>query len=777
MASHDHLQAQFLPISPEFDLDSFAQSSDNINYVSRLSKEILNEHSAGSIEALVFAVVIKGGRPLVIEGWEPCLPSSLYSRQWLECNHGHKVESVRDISNEANISMTIGHYLRSMGKLTQQFTALNYMESKHQRLYLKDIDCPEAWACHLKSVIPESIFYLNECIRDANIDSSSSFELNHNGRTYTHKGITPAGDLMSSLPSEMQALNFMCYVGHEGTYTAAHREMCATIGHNIMVEASKDFGDEIEGSSIWFMTETKEREDILDYFSAVLGHDVDVEKHFAQINAWKKAPFKVWVVEQKVGDLVIIPPLAPHQVWNRGTRTIKVAWNRTTVDTLELALHESLSNYRMVCREEQYKCKAIVYYTLQKYYQILLHNKINKNIWQHGRTKQLLDEFRRLFYLYQEMLLSEMLSEFSEEKKIEMLPFDSGVTCSYCRCNIFNRFLTCKACSSDDLGVAGDTFDICMDCYVMGRSCVCISNLSWVEQWDWKTLIDQYNLWREYLIGFYNSGDISRYPESLDDAKKTFGKKTLAEICQEQLKIRPIRKLQNSGGPRYIFNNSDSKARQEIKPKCTKRRRKPKSNISKNKNTELEIANKSRCHFCNRQDWNWKMAFCSSCCLAFCYNVLWLKFDLMPQIVMADNKWRCPRCLNICSCKNCQKISVQKPYQPKKMLLGHNTKKVADFRSVESLIDFSRSKLICLSDDTDNSQEYMHNKRLKRISNDGESEESASFVEYPESNFAPFEKTINLTSGYTNCIDPYLCNLSTTVPSQKSRSSMKTDEI
>lgn len=90
MASHDHLQAQFLPISPEFDLDSFAQSSDNINYVSRLSKEILNEHSAGSIEALVFAVVIKGGRPLVIEGWEPCLPSSLYSRQWLECNHGHK---------------------------------------------------------------------------------------------------------------------------------------------------------------------------------------------------------------------------------------------------------------------------------------------------------------------------------------------------------------------------------------------------------------------------------------------------------------------------------------------------------------------------------------------------------------------------------------------------------------------------------------------------------------------------------------------------------------
>lgn len=90
MASLDQLQAQFIPISPEFDLDSFVQSSENIKYVTRLSKEIIKYHSAGSIEALVFAVVVKGGRPLVIEGWEPSLPSSLFSRQWLEDNLGDK---------------------------------------------------------------------------------------------------------------------------------------------------------------------------------------------------------------------------------------------------------------------------------------------------------------------------------------------------------------------------------------------------------------------------------------------------------------------------------------------------------------------------------------------------------------------------------------------------------------------------------------------------------------------------------------------------------------
>ncbi|POS85669.1 hypothetical protein EPUL_002494 [Erysiphe pulchra] len=766
MPSHDQLQAQFIPISPEFDLDSFVQSSENIKYVTRLSKEIIKYHSAGSIEALVFAVVIKGGRPLVIEGWEPSLPSSLYSRKWLEDNLGDKVENVRDIPNEANIPMTIGHYLRSMGKLTRQFTASNYNDSKHQRLYLKDIDCPDSWASQLEKIIPESIFYLNECIGDVTDNSLSSFEVNNTGQSYNQKGITPAGDLMSSLPPEMRALNFMCYIGHDGTYTAAHREMCATVGHNIMVEASKNVGGEREGSSIWFMTETTEREDVLEYFSATLGHDVDVEKHFAQINALRKAPFNVWVLEQKVGDLVIVPPLAPHQVWNRGTRTIKAAWNRTTVDTLELALHESLPNYRMVCREEQYKCKAIVYFTLEKYYKILLQNKINENIWQHRRTKQLLDDFRRLFYLYQEIMLSEMFSNPSEEKDIEKLPFDSSVTCSYCRCNIFNRFLTCKTCNSDDLGIAGDTFDICMDCYTLGRSCVCISNFRWVEQWDWKVLVDQYEFWRNYLVGFYNSGVISKYPQSLDAVKMSYGKKCTAEICQEQLKKRPIKNSKKIGGSLYTFNSSEPKVKQEDKSISSKGRKKPKHTKSKNKITELDISHKYRCHFCKRQDWKWKMAFCSSCSLAFCYNILWLKFDLMPQTVMADKNWYCPRCLSFCSCKDCQQTSTQIPYRPKKILLGHNTKKVADFRSIESLVDFSRNKLISFSDETDDSHESVRKKRLKEKIKAEESEETIALTQNTELYFPQIDETMGLTSRLTNCIDPFLRDLDSSQPNQ-----------
>jgi len=436
--------------------------------------------------------------------------------------------------------MTMGHYLRSMSQLANQFTSKNYRDPKRQRLYLKDIDTPEEWARSLKEFIPETFYYLSECIESRTGGDGSILEPNEYGQMRYGKGVAPAGDLMSSLPPDMRAQNMMCYIGHEGTYTPAHREMCASLGHNIMVETSQDRDGEKAGSSIWFMTETKEREVVSEYFLSMLGHDIEVEKHFAQINAWKKAPFNVWVVEQKVGDLILIPPLAPHQVWNRGTRTMKAAWNRTTVDTLELALHEALPRARLVCRDEQYKNKAIIYYTLINYYKLLQRDTVEPKMWKYGRIKQLLEDFKRLFALYTELLVSEMFSPLRpSELDVELVPYDSNVTCSYCRCNIFNRFLTCKSCIEYGTNGVEDTYDICMECYAMGRSCACISNLSWVEQWEWSTLTQNYEQWRKMLVQCEGSFDMQKSPQPLDIARKRFGRKPVAQICQEQLKIRP----------------------------------------------------------------------------------------------------------------------------------------------------------------------------------------------------------------------------------------------
>jgi hypothetical protein len=608
-----------------------------------------------------------------------------------------------------------------MGQLTKQFNPSTYRDPRRQRLYLKDIDCPDMWAQKLQEELPHSIYYLNECIEARTGGDGAIREPNEYGQMRYGKGVAPAGDLMSSLPPEMRALNMMCYIGHEGTFTPAHREMCASLGHNIMVSASEDRNGEKAGSSIWFMTETKERELVSEYFLSILGHDIEVERHFAQINAWKKAPFNVWVVEQKPGDLILIPPLAPHQVWNRGTRTMKAAWNRTTVDTLELAIHEALPRGRMVCRDEQYKNKAIIYYTLMKYYDLLQRDTIEPKMWKYGRIKQLLDDFKRLFSLYTEVLVSEMFSpKLPEETDVEFLEFDSNVTCSYCRCNIFNRFLTCKSCIEYGPNGEEDTYDICMDCYAMGRSCACISGLNWVEQWQWPTLLENYEKWRDIVVHSDGHFDVQRSPQPIEVARKRYGKKPIAEVCQEQLKIRPWTDITKP------VVRDPSPGMSDVEPEVDDNGR-PKNRKGKftrsGKGRLQPVKNKTHtCHVCCHHEWNWKLAFCTTCNLAYCYGVLWRAFDLMPQAVMEDKDWQCPKCMKMCSCAKCRKSASHKPYEPKGTLLGHDTRKVADFRSVESLVDFSKTNFTWLRGEDDESPQKTS--RMKKLKEKAEAEKS-----------------------------------------------------
>ncbi|CAG8979365.1 hypothetical protein HYALB_00002491 [Hymenoscyphus albidus] len=710
MAPQSHPQAQFVPIPPDFDLAALVDVTPNFDYVTRLSVEQLKLHTIQSFEALVVALVIQSGKPLIIEDYGSALPPDLFGRTWLESNLGTKPERVRDIQNAVDIPMSMGHYLRNMKQLTDQFSPSNYRDPKRQRLYLKDIDCPNEWANHLQKTIPESVYYLNECIESRTGGDGAIREPNEYGQMRYGKGVAPAGDLMSSLPPEMRAQNMMCYIGHEGTYTPAHREMCASLGQNIMVEASEDGFGEKAGSSIWFMTETKEREVVSEYFLSMLGHDIEVEKHFAQLNAWKRAPFNVWVVEQRVGDLILIPPLAPHQVWNRGTRTMKVAWNRTTVDTLELAIHEALPRAIMVCRDEQYKNKAIIYYTLVKYYDLLQRDTIEPKMWKYGRIKQVLDDFKRLFLLYGEILVSEMFSPKRQEESVEMLPYDSNVTCSYCRCNIFNRFLTCKSCIEYGPNGEEDTYDICMDCYAMGRSCACISNLTWVKQWNWDQLVQNYEKWRNIVVQADGFFDVQRSPQPLDTARKRYGRKPIAEVCQEQLAARPWNDIKNPTirEPSPGLSDVEPEVDDEGRPKNKKRSKFTKRKVIAQKNKTHS------CHICFHHEWKWKLAFCTTCKNAYCYGVLWRAFDLMPQTVMEDKEWSCPKCLKICSCGKCRKSGTQKPYAPKGTLLGHDTKLVADFRSVESLVDFSKTNLSWLrAEGDDNPKESQRMLKLK----------------------------------------------------------------
>lgn len=578
----------------------------------------------------------------------------------------------------------MGHYLQNLELLTRQITVDNFAKQNIQRLYLKDIDCPPEWRDYLEKQIPPPFFYLNDAPKAFEGPASQKTNLTEIPKTDQGELIAPAGDLMSSLPASMRAENLMCYIGHEGTYTPAHQEMCASLGHNIMVDAS-DGSSENEkptepGSSIWLMTDTNDRRIVAEYWMSVLGHDIDIEDFFAPLHAWVIAPFKTWVVEQKPGDLILVPPLAAHQVWNRGTRTVKVAWNRTTVDTLELALREALPHARMVCRDEQYKNKAIVYFTLERYSKLLRQAKKLD----HPAVTQLWQDFKRLFNMYKNILLSESFSQKHPEKSVEYHEFQSNVTCSYCRCNIFNRFLTCPGCVNA-FGDEEDPYDVCMDCYVMGRSCGCVSNLKWMEQFPWKTLTERYETWRRLIVSSAdNNKELKEQFPTFLVARGQAGKKSVAEICQEQLLRRPWNDPKN---PKPVIEAkiSDDSGDDE-KARARKRRKVRQSIKAKGDNTH-------RCHVCLHYEHNWKLAPCSNCDQKYCYGSLFRAFEISPQEAMEQHHWLCPKCRKECSCGACQKDPSMKPYKPNCTVLGHDTSKVADPRSIETLVDFRKSNL------------------------------------------------------------------------------------
>jgi len=171
--------------------------------------------------------------------------------------------------------------------------------------------------------------------------------------------------------------------------------------------------------------------------------------------------------------------------------------------------------------------------------------------------------------------------------------------------------------------------------------------------------------------------------------RRRYPKKTLAEICREQLKKRPFKDAkkpkEDDNGDRSeeeIIVDDDGRVKKTIK-----------------KHSKTFLKNNSSCHVCRYRHPNWKMAHCSRCDRWWCYGGLYRGHDDMPQTIMEDPDWECPHCKGICFVGECRRDPRQQPYEPHGTLLGHDTKKVADARSVEALVDFSVSNLNWIRED------------------------------------------------------------------------------
>ena len=83
-------RASFEPIPPDFDVRTFVETTNNFEYVDRISYEMIASNSIEQFEKLVLLHVIIGGKPLVIDGFEEVLDPWTFTPSWLRDNHGDK---------------------------------------------------------------------------------------------------------------------------------------------------------------------------------------------------------------------------------------------------------------------------------------------------------------------------------------------------------------------------------------------------------------------------------------------------------------------------------------------------------------------------------------------------------------------------------------------------------------------------------------------------------------------------------------------------------------
>ncbi|KAI0082655.1 hypothetical protein K474DRAFT_1681082 [Panus rudis PR-1116 ss-1] len=346
------------------------------------------------------------GEPLIIEGWQrhERWPEQLFSVDWLLENLGNELITARNVLDRSDTKLSIRELI-SHCRLRRILHDL--VRDSDKLLYGKDAPCPVPWQDWVNTgqVLPSSI--------------------------------CPGGDtdLLQHMNGTEAVESLMCYIGIGDTFTPCHKDLCGSSGQNIMTYT------EDGGSSFWFMTESSDAPEA------------------------SKAPFTVYIAEQKLGDLVLVPPRSCHQVVNHGGLTIKTSWSRMTTTGLSVALHHELPLYRRVCRPEQYRIKHLLYRSVIHHTQRLTELPLT------SRSREDLNTGSPTLRLKPPTANARRDHATSSTKEHVYL------MCDFCGADIFQSFFECRDCAKlDDHETEEDWGSgvlICPGCYVEGRTCEC----------------------------------------------------------------------------------------------------------------------------------------------------------------------------------------------------------------------------------------------------------------------------------------------------------------
>ncbi|KAI0244073.1 hypothetical protein L0F63_002455, partial [Massospora cicadina] len=378
--------------------------------------------SSRALSELIERVVVVQGKPLVLQNFQthPKFDKELFSMDWLRSHFGSATVMVRDLRRKKDIKLPFDEFLSTnQGKAPEDIV-----------YYGKDLACPEAWCAAGKRLIPS-------CLQPMGIN-----------------------DLNRLLPPQLRAENLMIYVGHQGTHTASHFDLCASLGHNLMVHADEGC------SALWMMVPRPHANDARKFWHQHGGGNTSLDQDNCTLPAdvMAKAEFPIYAFEQHLGDLVVVPSECAHQVINLGPgTTVKYAWNRNTAHSLDHCIRNILPCNRRILKPEVFRTKAIVAYCVDRMDDCLRKDFRNYDF---AVVKPFLDSCRTLLQLYAKMIADDCSPYLTDGQVRPRLADEDQPhqrVCDYCHCDIWNSWFQCTSCDHPH--------DLCVECYAESRRC------------------------------------------------------------------------------------------------------------------------------------------------------------------------------------------------------------------------------------------------------------------------------------------------------------------
>lgn len=282
--------------------------------------------------------------------------------------------------------------------------------------------------------------------------------------------------------------------------------------------------------------------------------------------------FPLYAYDQRVGDLVVFPPATAHQVWNPATLSTKLVWNILHPLSLEVGFQYVQPPFNRLCHPDVARTNLSLACAMLSLIQV-------------NAAGVLPPDLPLLSRLFRQMVHEESIDGIPATP-INLIEISNTViaTCNFCNTAIWNRHVRCTECAD---------FDLCLACYLNGRSCEHSQSYGWAELVPPEQCTKILNRARE-ILGFQ--------PEEpcMPDRCKTLGTAV----------------------------NDLMKAKQHA--------------ISR------------LCHLCRIEHSDWKGRRCDKCTAFFCYRGLYRHFDInSADVIRHSGLWTCPKCLETCNCRCC----------------------------------------------------------------------------------------------------------------------------